>query len=316
MRIWRLPQTGKCWCRRRCPSGCWRRVHFLVGAGSANQAREAPLTAAVILGSLLVVAAWEFFWPRRRREFPALRRRFANIGFWVINLLLIALLLEAPERARPQIETVFDAHLPSWPIADVGLSFLLGFLLLDLLHYLVHRCEHAVPLFWRFHALHHSDPDVDVTTSVRHHPIEYVFGSAVYWVAIILLDVPTVAVAAHGLALFGTAAFQHGNVRLPEWVEQRLQWVLVTFDMHRIHHSVVFDQGNSNYGAVLSIWDRFLGTYTKLSRAQHDKIVFGVRELPWRDCLKPSKMMLTPWLLPRATAAPSAEVRTRGRLSR
>jgi sterol desaturase/sphingolipid hydroxylase (fatty acid hydroxylase superfamily) len=231
-------------------------------------------------------------------------------------LLFVAFLLEAPERARPQIETVFNAHLPSWPIAHAGLSFLLGFLLLDLLHYLVHRCEHAVPLFWRFHALHHSDPDVDVTTSVRHHPVEYVFGSVVYWLAIILLGVPAAAAAGHGLALFGTAAFQHGNVRLPEWFERWLQPVLVTPDMHRIHHSVVFDQANSNYGAVLAVWDRFFGTYTRLSRAQHDRIVFGVRELPRSDCLKPSKMMLTPWLLPRATAVPSPKIRMRGRSSR
>ena len=108
----------------------------------------------------------------------------------------------------------------------------------------------------------------------------------------------------------------HGNIRLPEWAERWLQPVLVTVDMHRVHHSVVFDQANSNYGAVLSVWDRFFGTYTSLSRAQHDKIVFGVRELPRRDCLKPARMILTPWLLARATAAPSTEVRTRGRLSR
>jgi sterol desaturase/sphingolipid hydroxylase (fatty acid hydroxylase superfamily) len=240
----------------------------------------------------------------------------ANIGFWVVNLLFVAFLLEAPERARPQIETVFNVHLPSWPIADVGTGFLLGFLLLDLMHYLVHRCEHAVPLFWRFHALHHSDPDVDVTTSVRHHPVEYVFGSAVYWLAIILLDVPTLAVATHALALFGTAAFQHGNIRLPERLERCLQPMLVTIDMHRIHHSVVFEQANSNYGAVLAVWDRFFGTHTSLSRAQHERIVFGVRELARRDCLKPSKMILTPWLLPRATAVPSPKIRRHGRLSR
>jgi sterol desaturase/sphingolipid hydroxylase (fatty acid hydroxylase superfamily) len=265
------------------------------------------VTAAVILGSLLLVAAWEFYRPRRGREFPALRRRFANIGFWVLNLLLLALLLEAPERARPQIETVFNAHLPTWPIAHIGLSFLAGFLLLDLMHYHVHRCEHAVPLFWRFHALHHSDPDVDVTTSVRHHPIEYVFGSAVYWVAIILLDVPTVAVATHGLAVFGTAAFQHGNIRLPERVERWLQPVLVTTDMHRIHHSMAFKQANSNYGAVLSIWDRLFGTYTSISRAEHDRIVFGIPDLPRQECLKISAMLLTPWRIGRL-ASPAAGV--------
>jgi sterol desaturase/sphingolipid hydroxylase (fatty acid hydroxylase superfamily) len=257
----------------------------------------------VIFGSLLMVAVCEFCRARRRREFPALRRRFANIGFWILNLLLAALLFPPAAFVRPRIEALSGFAFPSWPIADAGLSLVAGFLLLDLLHYLVHRCEHAVPLFWWFHALHHSDPDVDVTTSVRHHPIEYVVWSAVYWLAVLLLDVPVVVVLSHGLAVFGMASLQHGNIRLPEWLERWLQPVLVTVDMHRVHHSVVFDQANSNYGAVLSVWDRLFGSYTSITRAQHDRIVFGVRELPRRDCLKASQMFLTPWLLSRAGVA-------------
>jgi sterol desaturase/sphingolipid hydroxylase (fatty acid hydroxylase superfamily) len=193
--------------------------------------------------------------------------------------------------------------LPTWPIANIAVSLVAGFLLLDLMRYAVHRCEHAVPLFWRFHALHHSDPDVDVTTSVRHHPVEYLLGSAVYWLAIIVLDVPAVVVLTHGLAVFATAALQHGNIRLPEWLERLLQPVLVTVDMHRMHHSVVYEQANSNYGAVLSVWDRLFGTYTSMNRAQHEQIVFGVRELPRRDCLKPTAMFLTPWRISRTIVA-------------
>jgi sterol desaturase/sphingolipid hydroxylase (fatty acid hydroxylase superfamily) len=256
----------------------------------------------VVLGSLVLVAAWEFCGSRRRREFPALRRRLGNIGFWLLNLLLVGFFFEPAAQARLRFEAVFGTDFPSWPITDAALSFVAGFLLLDLLRYAVHRCEHAVPLFWRFHALHHTDPDVDVTTSVRHHPFEYLLGSAVYWLAVILLDVPAPVVLSHGLAVFATAAVQHGNVRLPETLERLLQPVLVTVDMHRIHHSVAFDQANSNYGAVLSIWDRLFGTYTSISRAQHERIVFGVRELPRRDCLKPSAMLLTPWRISRAAA--------------
>jgi sterol desaturase/sphingolipid hydroxylase (fatty acid hydroxylase superfamily) len=174
------------------------------------------------------------------------------------------------------------------------------------MRYLVHRCEHAVPLFWRFHALHHSDPDVDVTTSVRHHPLEYLLGSLVYWLAVIVLDVPAVVAVIHGLAVFGTAAVQHANICLPERLDRWLQPILVTVDMHRIHHSVVFGEANSNYGAVLSIWDRLFGTYTSISRAQHERIVFGVRELPRRDCLKPSAMFLTPWRISRAAVSDRA----------
>jgi sterol desaturase/sphingolipid hydroxylase (fatty acid hydroxylase superfamily) len=268
------------------------------------------------LGSLLVVALWEFCRPRRRREFRALRRRLGNIGFWIVNLFIAAFFSAPDSEVRSAVEAVVSVGLPSWPIANAGLSFVAGFLLLDLMNYAVHRCEHAVPVFWRIHALHHSDPDVDVTTSLRHHPVEYLLTSAVYWLAVLVLDIPVFLVLSHGLAVFATAAIQHGNIRLPEGLERWLEPALVTVDMHRIHHSVVFEQANSNYGAVLSVWDRLFGTYTSLSRAQHDRIVFGVRELPRCDCLKPSRMILTPWLLSRTTAAPSTAVRTRGRLSR
>jgi sterol desaturase/sphingolipid hydroxylase (fatty acid hydroxylase superfamily) len=226
-----------------------------------------------------------------------------NIGFWILNLFLAGFFFEPAAEMRPRLETVLPTGLPSWPIGNAALSFVAGFLLLDLLRYAVHRCEHAVPFLWRFHALHHSDPDVDVTTAVRHHPVEYVLASAVYWLAVLVLDIPAVVALTHGLAVFGMSAIQHGNVRLPQWLERSLQPVLVTVDMHRIHHSVVFDQANSNYGAVFSVWDRYFGTYTRLMRTQHDHIVFGVRELPRRDCLKPSAMMLTPWRIARARAA-------------
>jgi sterol desaturase/sphingolipid hydroxylase (fatty acid hydroxylase superfamily) len=254
----------------------------------------------VIFGSLFVVALWEFFRPRRRREFPALRRRLGNIGFWILNLLLAAFLFPQATLVRPQIETVSGITFPTWPISDAGLSFATGFLVLDLLRYAVHRCEHAVPFFWRFHAMHHSDPDVDVTTAVRHHPVGYVLVSAVYWLAVIVLDIPAIVVLSHGLAIFACGAVQHGNIRLPERLEKWFQPVLVTVDMHRIHHSIAHNQANSNYGIVLSIWDRLFGTYIRLARVEQDSINFGVRELPPRDCLKPSAMLLTPWRLGRA----------------
>jgi sterol desaturase/sphingolipid hydroxylase (fatty acid hydroxylase superfamily) len=264
---------------------------------------EAPLTLVVLLGSLLAVALWEFCRPRRRRAFPALRRRLGNIGFWVLNLFLAALFFPSAAAVRPQLDAMSGSGLPSWPIADAGLGLVAGFLLLDLMRYAVHRCEHAVPLFWRFHALHYSDPDVDVTTSIRHHPIEYVAASAVYWLAVVVFDIPAVAMLSHGLAVFVLEAVQHGNIRLPERAERWLQPVLVTPDFHRIHHSASVGEANANYGAVLSIWDRLFGSSTRISRAAHDHIVFGIRDLPARACLRPLAMLRTPWLIPRNGAA-------------
>lgn len=258
------------------------------------------LIIAVLVGSLLAVALWELCRPRRRREFPALRRRLGNIGFWLLNIVLAAFIFAPPDTFRPQLETAFGVALPSWPITDRWLSFAAAFLLLDFLIYAVHRCQHAVPILWRFHALHHSDPDVDVTTSVRHHPIEYLIATAVYWLTILALGIPAVVVLSHALAVFAAAAVTHGNISLPEWLERLLRPVVITLDLHLVHHSIEFSRENWNYGAVLSIWDRLFGTYTQISRAQRERLVFGVRELPRRDCLKFSAMMLTPWRLARA----------------
>src|SRR5947209_14274611 len=116
---------------------------------------------------MLVVALAELYRPRRRRGFPALRRRLGNVGIWILNLILAAFVFAPTNTFRPQLEAALGIALPSWPIANGWVGFVAGFLLLDLLRYLVHRCKHAVPFLWRIHALHHSDPDVDVTTTVR-----------------------------------------------------------------------------------------------------------------------------------------------------
>jgi sterol desaturase/sphingolipid hydroxylase (fatty acid hydroxylase superfamily) len=269
--------------------------------------REALLTPVVIFGSLVLIAAWELLQPRRRREFPALRRRLGNLGVWLLGLLLADLTFAPPQTFRLQLETTFGVALPSWPIGDAVLSFVAGFLLLDFLQYAMHRCQHAVPFLWRFHALHHSDPDVDVTTSVRHHPVEYLIAAGVYWLAVLVLGIPAIVVMSHGLAVFSAAAVTHGNISLPEWLERLLRPVVITLDLHLVHHSIEFSRENWNYGAVLSIWDRLFGTYTEISRAQRERLVFGVRELPRRDCLKPSAMLLTPWRIARAARTAARE---------
>ena len=236
----------------------------------------------ITFGSLILVGLWEFLRPRRRREFPALRRRLGNLGIWLFNIITAALIFQPTQRFR------------FWPEGPVG--FAAGFLFLDLLSYGVHRAQHAVPLLWRFHALHHSDPDVDVTTSVRHHPIEFFFTTACFWLAVAALGVPVSIVAADGVVVFALAVATHGNIRWPAWLERPLQSVLITLDLHLVHHSIEFEQANSNYGAVLSVFDRIFGTFSCPSK-HHDHIIFGVRELPRRKCLKLSFMLMTPWRL-------------------
>jgi sterol desaturase/sphingolipid hydroxylase (fatty acid hydroxylase superfamily) len=263
---------------------------------------EVRLTPLVIFSSLFAVALWELSRPRRRREFPALRRRLGNLGIWLLNIVLAAFIFAPPDIFRPELEAAFGLALLSWPIANPWASFIGAFLLLDFLNYALHRCQHAAPFLWRFHAMHHSDPDVDVTTSVRHHPIEYLIATGFYWLAVLALGIPAPIVLSHAFAVFAAAAVTHGNISLPEWLERLLRPVVITLDLHLVHHSISDSQANANFGGVLSIWDRLFGTYVEIGRAQRDQLVFGVRELPRRDCLKPSAMLLTPWRIGRTAA--------------
>jgi sterol desaturase/sphingolipid hydroxylase (fatty acid hydroxylase superfamily) len=257
----------------------------------------------IALGSLLIVAAAELLWPRRRREFPALRRRLGNLGIWVLNLLLGAFVFMSPAAFRGQLAAIWGVALPAWPITNSALTFVAGFLLLDFLRYAVHRCQHAVPFLWRLHAMHHSDPDVDFTTAVRHHPVESLIAGGVYWLAALVVDIPVLVTVSHALVVFAAAAFTHGNMRLPEWFEHWLQPVVITLDLHLVHHSLVYEEANANFGAVLSIWDRMFGTLVRLPRRRQQQLEFGVSDLSRRDALKPSAMLLTPWLIGRADQA-------------
>ena len=229
-----------------------------------------------------------------------MRRRLGNIGFWLLNLVLATFTFAPPDTFRPQFEAAFGVTLPVWPIADTWPSLVAAFLLLDFLNYATHRCQHAVPFLWRFHALHHSDPDVDVTTSVRHHPIEYLMAAGFYWAAVLALGIPVIVVTIHALAVFTAAAVTHGNTRLPQWLERLLQPIVITLELHLVHHSISSDEANVNFGAVFSFWDRLFGTFVRLPRAQQDRIMFGVADLPRGDGIKPSAMLMTPWLLGRA----------------
>ena len=254
----------------------------------------------MILGSLLLVAVWEFCRPRRQRIFLRCAGGSVISASGCSTLSSSHLSLHRSTHFGRNLQAALGVDSPFWPIGNPWVSFVSGFLLLDFLVYAVHRCQHAVPFLWRFHALHHSDPDVDVTTSVRHHPIEYVLAGAFYWLVMLALDIPVFVVSSHALAVFAAAAVTHGNTRLPGWLERILQPFVITLDLHLVHHSIAYDEANANFGGVLSIWDRLFGTLIKLPRSRQDRIVFGVADLPRRDGIKPGAMLMTPWILSRA----------------
>jgi sterol desaturase/sphingolipid hydroxylase (fatty acid hydroxylase superfamily) len=237
------------------------------------------MTLEITFGAFLVAALWEFCRPRRDPEFPLWRRRFANLGIWLANIIAGALIFTSPDSLRL-----------GWEVTP--LSFVAGFVALDALSYWLHRAQHAVPWLWRLHALHHSDPDVDWTTSVRHHPAEFLSASGVFWLAVLVLRIPAAVVAAHGTTVFVLAVATHVNVQWPEWLERMVRPTVITLDLHLVHHSIAPAEANANFGAVFSFWDRLFGTFRA---AGGTELVFGVRELQRRDCIRPIAMLLTPW---------------------
>jgi sterol desaturase/sphingolipid hydroxylase (fatty acid hydroxylase superfamily) len=235
-------------------------------------------TLVLTFGSLTLFSVWGFLRPRQKLRFPALRRRTGNLGFWIFNTTSAALIFVATDDLRTPWQ------MPLW------LSIVIGFLLLDVMAYAIHRLLHAVPVLWRFHALHHSDPDVDWTTAVRHHPAEYLGSGVVHWIVILATGIPGPVLGLHALMGFALAIATHANVRWPAWLERALQPIVITLDLHLAHHSIDVAQSNTNFGEVLAIWDRLFGTYRRLT----NEPVFGVRELDPRDACKPTEMLLTP----------------------
>jgi sterol desaturase/sphingolipid hydroxylase (fatty acid hydroxylase superfamily) len=177
-------------------------------------------------------------------------------------------------------------QLPPW------LTLTIAVIAMDFVIWLQHVMVHAVPALWRLHRVHHADPDYDLTTGARFHPIEIILSMLIKFATIAVLGPPLVAVVLFELILNGMAMFNHGNVRLPAGLDRGLRWLLVTPDMHRVHHSVEDDEANSNFGFNLSCWDRLLGTYRDQPRSGHQGMTIGIH-----GYRRPSEVSWLPGLL-------------------
>jgi sterol desaturase/sphingolipid hydroxylase (fatty acid hydroxylase superfamily) len=226
------------------------------------------------------MALWELAAPVRRLSARKPRRWFHNLTVAVLNALVVRLVAPAGAVgvawwAQQRGLGVFNRWALPPGVAIVG-----SILLLDLLVYGQHVAFHKVPLLWRLHMVHHADEDVDVTTGQRFHPVEILLSLGLKALAVIALGAPPVAVLLFEVILNGTALFNHGNARLPGPVDRLLRLLLVTPDMHRVHHSVERYEHDSNYGFNLPWWDRLFGTYRGQPDAGHTGMTLGLREQP------------------------------------
>lgn len=175
-------------------------------------------------------------------------------------------------------------------------SIVISVVAMDFIIYLQHIMMHAVPVFWRVHRVHHADLDYDLTTGIRFHPIEIILSMLIKAAVILLLGPPVLAVVVFEVLLNAAAMFNHSNIQLPSGLDRVLRWVLVTPDMHRIHHSTKEDEANSNFGFNLPWWDRLLGTYRDQPRGDHQSMVIGISG--YRDPRQVERlpgMLALPW---------------------
>lgn len=244
---------------------------------------ESLIRFGVFLGLFTILAITEAALPRRVRTQTRSARWVTNWAITIANsatLYLMAIAL--PVMA---VGAAIDASAQGWGLFNavtlpLGIEIILTILVLDFAIWLQHLITHKVPLLWRLHRVHHADVDIDVTTAIRFHPLEIALSMLIKIGLVYLLGPAAIAVIAFEIILNGTAMFNHANIKLPLWLDAVVRKILVTPDMHRVHHSVHRTEHDSNYGFSLSIWDRVFGTYIAQPAEGHDDMKIG---LQWQD---------------------------------
>ena len=238
---------------------------------------EPAIRFTFFAGILALMGFWEWIAPRRPYHTSKRSRWFSNLGIVIIDSLALRLVFPATAVYIASLNEsnswglLIQSGLPLW------LAIIIGVVLLDFIIYLQHAMFHAFPVFWRLHMMHHTDLDFDTTTGVRFHPLEVLLSMGIKIAAVFVLGIVPLAVVLFEILLNATSLFNHGNVRLPQLLDRVLRLFVVTPEMHRVHHSVIIRETNSNFGFNLPWWDRLLGTYRSAPPAAgHEGMTIGL----------------------------------------
>jgi sterol desaturase/sphingolipid hydroxylase (fatty acid hydroxylase superfamily) len=257
--------------------------------------QEPLLRMGAFLGVLLLMALWELLSPRRRQEVPRRGRWPSNFGIVVVDSLLVRVAFPTAAVGfalfcETQGWGLFQAmEAPGW------LALVASVVILDLAIYFQHVLFHAVPVLWRFHRMHHADTEFDVTTGLRFHPVEILLSMGIKFAVIAALGPPAIGVLVFEVLLNATSMFNHGNVRLPIGIDRVLRWLVVTPDMHRVHHSIHREETDSNFGFNLPWWDRLFGTYRAQPRDGHEGMAIGIEVFRDPRELRLDRMLTQPF---------------------
>lgn len=253
---------------------------------------EGLIRLSVFGGVLALMLFLETLFPRKKRTQNRLRHISTNLGIVVLYTVFMravfffvaigAAVGVAAYASQQGWGLLNIVHLPLWA------HILISAILLDLAVYWQHVASHKIPMIWSLHKMHHADRDIDATTGIRFHPIEILLSMLYKMVIVLILGPHIVGVILFEVVLNGSAMFNHANVRLPLWLDKIIRVLFVTPDMHRVHHSVIVRETNSNYGFNLSVWDRIFGSYIDQPEEGHDEMIIG---LPQYQTDKPSHLL-------------------------
>lgn len=258
-------------------------------------ANEPIIRTLGFVSVLCVMAVWEILATRRPQTIKRSVRWPGNLAIVVLDTLAVRLFFPlaavgaAIYASGQELGLLNLASIPGW--MTVGLAILL----LDLAIYFQHRIFHAVPWLWRLHRMHHADLEFDVTTGLRFHPFEILLSMAIKIAVVVLIGAPALAVVVFEVLLNATSLFNHGNVRLPQRVDRWLRLILVTPDMHRVHHSTIRRETDSNFGFSVPWWDRLFGTYRAQPEKGHLGMTIGIEDFRTEHDLRLDQMLIQPF---------------------
>ena len=258
-------------------------------------AHEPYIRLATFGGVFIIMAVWEFVVPRRKQAIGRGWRWPNNLGVVATNTLLVRILFPTTAvglalLAQTRGFGLFNViALPAW----IGVAA--SVVILDLAIYLQHVLFHAVPALWRLHRMHHADLEFDVSTGLRFHPIEILLSMLIKFAVVAALGAPALSVLIFEVLLNATSMFNHANVRIPLGIDRVLRWLVVTPDMHRVHHSILARETNSNFGFNSPWWDRLFGTYRAQPAAGHEAMTIGIEQFRDSRELWLDRMLVQPF---------------------
>lgn len=237
---------------------------------------QSAVQSYALMGAFACIAIWETFSPRREAATSLASRWLSNLSLTVLGSLLVKWLLPLVALAAATLAQEQHWGLLNLVAMPVWLTCAVGVVALDLANYGQHRLFHAIPALWRVHQIHHSDLDVDWATAIRHHPLEAFAAEVLQLAVIFALGAPPLAVLLFALLSVAASFFNHGNIALAPGMDRFVRHVFVTPDMHRIHHSVLHVESNSNYANLFSWWDRTFSTYRRDPAQGHAQMELGL----------------------------------------